>query len=615
MPRRNRSKVSRVSNQDQNDDANENEGGRSVAAHVRDRQRAVAEREAARLARPEQRKRTKLAHADRKKSAVSSTPFGLHRGSSTVDDEPEVQEWCGPFSVARQVLRQREEAKRKAEEEENNAVIHPLDDLMNQVGREQKKKAHPSLTWKGEIKGSAPSSLYAKRQKRMEARQNKTIPTLFQLCVDFLCDNFEYVESLGHVDNDCRLAISKELVKRNQLNAKAFESLVSTDMECLEIIDCAGIPQDVMAKVLSDLPTLSFLMLTHAGRCFGPKAVEAFLENKPPLCCLSIAGAYLLKDEHAASLIQASAPTLQSISFDTCPMLGEKFLRAIEHTDGTLLELTLKNLSLSSDILKILGNSKDAMRSIKSLTFESMPGITDVVLGELLQVVGDTLESLNVSHNYDLTDASLSAIRQFNSGLRSLTMNGVKELTSLGLETFFTYDLAGLPSPPKLKVLRLASCDHQAVTDQVLKLATASSSTKSKDAVSAGGGGLAQLDIEGSTLVTDSTLEHLVEGASAKTLTEVNLSYCPLITDQGLGYFVSKCGNQLSKIHVWGCAQLSDGKLVVFLSTNNSFFPYNSSSCSPFCNLEFLDGHERVNDKNFEVVGAWMKRSGTRSLR
>ena len=106
-----------------------------MASHVRDRQRAVAEREAARLARPEQRKRVKLAHADRKKSAVSSTPFGLHRGSSTVNDEPEAQEWCGPFSVARQVLRQREEAKRKAEEEENNAVMHPLDDLINQVGR------------------------------------------------------------------------------------------------------------------------------------------------------------------------------------------------------------------------------------------------------------------------------------------------------------------------------------------------------------------------------------------------------------------------------------------------------------------------------------------------
>ncbi|CAJ1952500.1 unnamed protein product [Cylindrotheca closterium] len=589
MPRRSRSKAARRSNQEQIEaNENGNEAGRSVASHVRDRQRAVAEREAARLARPEQRKRVKLAHADRKKSAVTSTPFGLHRGSSTVDDEPEDQEWCGPFSVARQVLRQREEAKRKAEEEENNAVMHPLDDLMNQVGQEQKKKAHPSLTWKGDAKGTTPSSLYAKRQMRMEARQTKTIPTLFQLCVDFLVDNFEHVESLGDVDNDCRLAISKELVKRNQLNAKAFESLVSSDMDCLEIIDCAGIPQDVMAKVLTGLHSLSFLMLTHAGRCFGPKSVDVLLETKPPLCCLSIAGAYLLKDEHAASLIQVSASTLQSISFDTCPLLGEKFIRAIEKTDGTLLEISLKNLSLSSDTLKILATCKDAMRNVRSLTYESMPGITDAVLGELLQVVADSLESLDVSHNYDLTDASLSAIRQFNIGLRSLTMNGVKELTSLGLETFFTYDLEGLPSPPKLKVLKLASCDHEAVTDEVLKLATANSSTQNKESMGPRGGGLVQLDIEGSTLVTDSTLEHLVEGSSANTLTEMNLSYCPHITDQGLGYFVSKCGSQLSKIQVWGCAQLSD---------------------------EFFDGHDRVNDASFELVGAWMKRSGTRSLR
>lgn len=583
MPRRSRSKAARSnSNQEQNEaNENVNEAGRSVASHVRDRQRAVAEREASRLARPEKRKRVKLAHADRKKSAVTSTPFGLHRGSSTVDDDEEVQEWCGPFSVARQVLRQREEAKRKAEEEENNAVLHPLDDLMNQVGQEQKKKAHPSLTWKGEIKGTTPSSLYAKRQKRMEARQTKTIPTLFTLCVDFLVDNFQHVESLGHVDNDCRVAIAKELVKRNQLNAKEFESLVSEDMECLEIIDCAGIPQDTMAKVLTGLHSLSFLMLTHAGRCFGPKSVDVLLETKPPLCCLSIAGAYLLGDEHAASLIQASAPTLSSVCFDTCPMLGEKFLRAIATTDGSLLEVSLKHMSLSSDSLKILASTEDAMRNVKSLTFESMPGITDAVLGELLQVVVDSLETLDVSNNYDLTDASLSAIRQFNTGLRSLTMTGVKELTSLGLETFFTYDLEGLPPPPKLKVLKLGSCSYEAVSDQVLKLCTANSSTQNKESMGARGGGLAQLDIEGSTLVTDSILEHLVEGASAKTLTEINLSYCPHITDQGLGYFVSKCGSQLSKIQVWGCAQLSDGKFVDGLL----YILSSSSNISTCCRL------------------------------
>jgi hypothetical protein len=227
------------------------------------------------------------------------------------------------------------------------------------------------------------------------------------------------------------------------------------------------------------------------------------------------------------------------------------------------LEISLKTLSLPKESLKLLSSSKEALASVKSLTLQSMPGMADTVLTEMLQSIGHSLETLDVSHNYDLTDASLSGIRQFNPGLRSLTLNGVKELTSIGLETFFTYDLDGLPPPPKLKVLNLASLDHQAVTDHVLKLATASVSTLNQESLGSRGGGLAQLDIEGSSLVTDIMLEQLVEGASANTLTELSVSYCPLITDNGLGYLVSKCGTQLSKIHVWGCAQLTDGKFTL----------------------------------------------------
>jgi hypothetical protein len=66
---------------------------------VRQRNRAVAEREASRLARPENRRVGRLGHASRQKSAVMSVPVGVHHRKNHDDDE----EWCGPFSVARQV--------------------------------------------------------------------------------------------------------------------------------------------------------------------------------------------------------------------------------------------------------------------------------------------------------------------------------------------------------------------------------------------------------------------------------------------------------------------------------------------------------------------------------
>lgn len=382
--------------------------------------------------------------------------------------------------------------------------------------------------------------------------------------------------------------MQSELVARNKLDAKAFEALVEPSMEILEIVDCSGIPQDVLAKNIGNLIELRYLLLTHAGRVFGPKTVDRIIQSKASLCCLSITGAYLLQDHDAARLIDAN-PTLQSLAFDTCPLLGDKFVEAVAKTPN-LLELSLSEITFSEETLKLLCNSIDALRSVKNLTLKSMAGLTDAILTDILRVVGQSLETLDISHNHDLSDTCLSAIRQYNRCLRSLSMNSVKELTSAGLTTLFLHPLEGLPPPPKLKLLELGSCDYHAVTDEVLDLVTASASTNYDDATASyvsRSGGLAQLDVQGSALVTDAMLEKLVE-TSSNTLSELNVSYCPQITDKGLGYLVAKAGNQLAKIHVWGCAQLSD---------------------------EFFDGHRRANDRSLEILGAWMKKSGTRSLR
>lgn len=662
---------------------NNNNMNNSVASHVRDRQRAIAEREATRLARPEQRRPKKtIGHADKRKSAVTSTPFGVFSKSSRTsnnnnddddDDDPQqtvAEEWCGPFSVARQMIKQREAAKRKREAElaEQQEDHHPLDALMEEVNMEQKRRAHPSMQWKSNVLLPTPSSttatattsnsMYAKRQKRIELSKGYSIddggshriPTLFQLCVNFVVQHFDYVESLGDVDNDVRLALSKELVGRNQLDGRALQALVNGSVhtiETLEVVDCAGISQDIMSSTLSDMSTLRYLLLTHAGRAFGKKSVTALVEKNTSarLCCIDIAGAYLLQDDDAANLIRAHSSTLRSVAFSTCPLLGEHFVNAIVDGskgtkgndgdgggDGRLLELSLKDMTFPVEHLHTLTSSvqsKRALGTIKALTLQSLVGLTDDLLINILQTVGHSLDSLDVSNNYDLTDITLSSIRRYNPNIRTLVLNGLKDLTAAGLEALFTHPLPNLPPPPKLKVLQLSSIDHQAVTDELLRLVTAASSgnpstatmmmtmdgppfmdknadddhgetqiitmddgdsqrrAASVTAAGCGGRSLVQLDIQGSTLVTDTSLEGLVD-TSTNSLQVLNVSYCPLITDQGLGYLVSKMGKQLTKIQVWGCAQLTD---------------------------DFFDGHDRIQDPTLEIIGAWMKKSGSRSLR
>jgi hypothetical protein len=623
---------------------------RSVPAHVRERQRRVAEREASRLARPEVRPaKNFLGHANRQKAAVTSTPFGTFFASSSSKQHAENEEWCGPFSVARQMIAQREEARRKREEEQaGQQQHHPLDDVMVELDYERKRKAHPSLTWKSQMNATASttkssSSLYAKRKRRVELSRSSSekVPTLFQLCVNYVVNNFDHVESLGNVGSSIRNAIAHELVAKQQLDGIALDALLEDGMESLELIDASNISQEQMSVVLQRLVPLGlrYLSLQHAGKCFGQKTVQAILaaatatstslarakssistpNNDNSLFALSIGGAYLLKDADAAALLRAMAPTLSSLEFTACPFLGPEFCQALASsyhtTTGNLVELSLEFLPLSATNVSILSTASHTWRHLKTLSLKRMEGLTDEHVAQWLEPAGNTLEHLDLSYNVHLTDDILSSIRRHNPHLRSLLLCGLKSLTSAGLETFFTMEIDGFPHPPPmLRTLKLACCDHEAVTDEVLEKAALASSRK----LGSGGshpatrlppahdhddtideypsfqksvistlGGLVDVDVRGARHITDTALEVLVT-TSSTSLKTLNVSFCSFVTDQGLGYLVSKTGVQLKRIEIWGCCQITD---------------------------EFLDGHSRIDDGSLEIVGAWMKKSGMGSLR
>jgi DNA repair protein RAD7 len=509
---------------------------------------------------------------------VTSTPFGVFQR-----DVPLQEEWCGPFSVARQMIAQREEAKRQREEEQETEPSHPLDQAMQELEQEERRKKHPSLLWKSRVTPS-PSSFYSKRQKRVD--MTVQVPSLFSLCTSFLVDNFEQVEALGNVDTSIRTSIIKELVSHGKLNEQAFTVLAETGMEALEVVDCSEITQDVLTQALERLlPTLRYLVLDQCGRCFGHKAVEMLVSNNS-LFALSIGGAYLLSDAEAGRLVMAAARQVTSLEFKACPLLGKEFIKAISETD-TLLELALEDQTLSSECLDMLVANKTALQNLKSLSLRRIEGLTDEIVVKMLEICGGTLEHLDLSSNYSLTDVTLSGIRQC-SKLRSLNLSGLKLLTPQGLEALFT-PISGMAPPPMLRTLDLGNCDHEAVTDEVLHLVT-SAATKQRDGslnqVSYLGG-LVHLNVQGSSLLTDEALESVVSTCAA-TLQGINLSFCPRVTDKGLGYLVDKCFNQLSRVQVWGCAQLTD---------------------------DFLEGHRRVEDQSLEIAGVWMKKSTSRTIR
>ena len=498
------------------------------------------------------------------------------------------------------MIAKREEARKKREEEQEdeNREHHPLDEVIDQLEIEKKRKAQPSLQWKGSVpEASSNQSYYAKRQKRVQVQSMNSVPSLFQLCVQFLVDNFEYVEALGDVDSAIRRNICEELVGKKKMNGAAFDVIAEKGIEALELVDCAEVTQDQLAESLTQLlpAGLRFLALQHAGRCFGPKVVDAICSS--PSCSLfaiAVGGAYLLKDEDAASLITTTAPTLSSIDFTACPLLNSQFCKSLSQnycTDakGILLELSLDSLAVSKDDLLSLAKSSDALRNLKSLKLRRVESVDDEVVLAILDAIDGSLEAVDLSFNHNLTDDALSGIRRCNTNgaLRSLQLCELKNLTEAGLEAFFTLDIPGLPPPPMLKKLILNNCVHEAVSDAVMDLATKCCSMN-REAVTetlSTMGGLVHVGIHGSSC-TDRTMERLAS-TSAKTLKELDVSFCPLISDKGLGYLVSKA-NQLSTIHIWGNAQVTD---------------------------EFLDGHCRVGDSSFQIIGAWMKQNMVFSMK
>jgi hypothetical protein len=551
---------------------------RSVASQVRERQRAVAEREASRLARPEARTVATLPHADRKKSGVSSTPSGYVAARI---NEP--QEWCGPFTVARKMIAEREEARRLREQDA--VPRHPLDDAVQQLNDEKKRKAHPSVSWKVSFKPSAAETTYSKRQKRHDIlHKGRAVPTLFDLCCNLLAENFEHVESLGSaIPADVRTELANRLVAMNKFDGGASLSVIAEDgIESLELVDCSAITDDELSARLNGLVQhgLRYLALGQAGRCFGKKAVHVLTrwlggttrragsdnDTGPKLFALSIGGAYLLRDDDAQALVIATAPT--SLEFKACPLLGPKMCESFQtayHASHQLLELSLEDLSLTEDDFDLLiGAAAEGLKSLRNVSLRHLKNLTDAVVDRFVKVCGPSLEALDLSMNHELSDGILASIRaQDTPRLHALSLSGLKLLTAAGLEAFFT-PVNGAVASFRLTTIDLSYCSHEAVTDRLFELME---------------GKLVKVNVQCSSVLSDNAMEHLV-AKSKYTLTDLNVSCCPLVSDQGLGYLIDGCGEQLQRITVWGNAQLTD---------------------------TLFDGNLRANDPTLEVIGVWMK--------
>ena len=199
-----------------------------------------------------------------------STPFGeVRRAPGTAAYEK--GSWCGPFSIARELINKREqdksvreakaqrraERKRRRQEEFGRdvddidasdsdsdgsssslgAAPHPLDNLMGEARAAKRRAMHPSLSWMGKKRAMNAENVVENKnesfydmRKRHKASTTSAVPSLSSICVGFLVANFECIESLGGVDSQARNQISKSLVDKNVLDDSAVAVLAGANL-------------------------------------------------------------------------------------------------------------------------------------------------------------------------------------------------------------------------------------------------------------------------------------------------------------------------------------------------------------------------------------------------
>jgi hypothetical protein len=192
------------------------------------RQKEVAERRASHFARAD-------------KNPVSSTPTGsLVRARSGIagSSAGEADEWPGPFATARNIMAQREEAKRVREEAiSSRATDRPMVTLAD---------AYDKLIQ--EVNASTATTL----SSRGDFLLYKPMLSLAQMCVLVLSSHFDDIEpvDLQYLSSQAREQIAIQLAKLTKCTNEVALKLAVSACQCLVLPECSNIDEDTMIRAI-----------------------------------------------------------------------------------------------------------------------------------------------------------------------------------------------------------------------------------------------------------------------------------------------------------------------------------------------------------------------------
>lgn len=206
------------------------------------------------------------------------------------------------------------------------------------------------------------------------------------------------------------------------------------------------------------------------------------------------------------------------------------------HCASTLTELKLREIGLMED------SWLSTMSAFTNLTLLDLSfpakSLNDEPVIQLLQAIGASLSSLNLSENSELTDAVLlRGIRPHTGKLTSLSLSKVELLTDLCVEEFFkSYN-----SNPALERINLSYNPNL-------------SSNALTALLSHSGSALTELDINGWKATSNEVLLTLPEHASG--LVKVDVGFCREVDDYVMKALLEGC-EKITEIQCFGCNRVT----------------------------------------------------------
>jgi DNA repair protein RAD7 len=271
------------------------------------------------------------------------------------------------------------------------------------------------------------------------------VVSLQELCVRLVCQMIDHVEEFGDLAEDALDRICQLMCRNRQLTEKTLRLLLHGRRHTLVLYDCANLEAAAFRQVYMACPHLTELHLRSCGQ-LSEEVLAHFPAYLPHLTQLYLEGAFRVSDAAVAQVVRA-LPALTHFGFAHSAYVGPKLLEAL----GGCPQLVHARLT---DLLLVTDEAVAPLARVPRLEVLSLAScelLTDAGLVPLLEAHGASLEELDLSCVFQLTDTTLAAVARCCSRLRELALQGNSNITDAGLQALASSTLKLRSRPPPLQ--------------------------------------------------------------------------------------------------------------------------------------------------------------------